>query len=133
MTAPRVSTTLIKYDTEAEALGFHSTLAVEARSPAPLILLRWCSAPATRRLRLGTAGIVLPWHNPVLMSEQTAMLDLSYAGRLDPGNNEVAGFNRLRVRFAVVMPCRLALGHLFDLYLPSPIVLLHYTFLGNQP
>jgi alkanesulfonate monooxygenase SsuD/methylene tetrahydromethanopterin reductase-like flavin-dependent oxidoreductase (luciferase family) len=36
-------------------------------------------------LRLGSAVIVLPWHNPVLMAEQAATLDLISGGRLDFG------------------------------------------------
>jgi alkanesulfonate monooxygenase SsuD/methylene tetrahydromethanopterin reductase-like flavin-dependent oxidoreductase (luciferase family) len=35
--------------------------------------------------RLGTAVLVLPWHNPVLLAEQAAMLDLMSGGRLDFG------------------------------------------------
>jgi alkanesulfonate monooxygenase SsuD/methylene tetrahydromethanopterin reductase-like flavin-dependent oxidoreductase (luciferase family) len=47
---------------------------------------------------LGTAVIVLPWHNPVLLAEQAATLDLLSGGRLDFGvgkgyrYNEFAGF-----------------------------------------
>jgi alkanesulfonate monooxygenase SsuD/methylene tetrahydromethanopterin reductase-like flavin-dependent oxidoreductase (luciferase family) len=36
-------------------------------------------------LRLGTAVIVLPWHNPVLLAEQAATLDLLSGGRFDFG------------------------------------------------
>jgi alkanesulfonate monooxygenase SsuD/methylene tetrahydromethanopterin reductase-like flavin-dependent oxidoreductase (luciferase family) len=36
-------------------------------------------------LRLGTAVIVLPWHNPVLLAEQAATIDLLSGGRLDFG------------------------------------------------
>ena len=39
----------------------------------------------TTTLRLGTAVIVLPWHNPVLLAEQAATLDLMSGGRLDFG------------------------------------------------
>jgi alkanesulfonate monooxygenase SsuD/methylene tetrahydromethanopterin reductase-like flavin-dependent oxidoreductase (luciferase family) len=52
----------------------------------------------TTTLRLGTAVIVLPWHNPVLLAEQAATLDLISGGRLDFGigkgyrHNEFAGF-----------------------------------------
>ena len=52
----------------------------------------------TRWLRLGTAVLVLPWHNPVLLAEQAATLDLLSGGRLDFGigkgyrYNEFAGF-----------------------------------------
>jgi alkanesulfonate monooxygenase SsuD/methylene tetrahydromethanopterin reductase-like flavin-dependent oxidoreductase (luciferase family) len=59
--------------------------------------LTWLGA-RTRWLRLGTAVLVLPWHNPVLLAEQTATLDLLSGGRLDFGigkgyrYNEFAGF-----------------------------------------
>ena len=42
-------------------------------------------AGRTRRLRLGTAVVVLPWHNPVLLAEQVATLDLLSNGRFDFG------------------------------------------------
>jgi alkanesulfonate monooxygenase SsuD/methylene tetrahydromethanopterin reductase-like flavin-dependent oxidoreductase (luciferase family) len=93
----------IEYNIEAEALGFHSTFVVEhhftgyGQVSATLNLLTWLGA-RTRWLRLGTAVIVLPWHNPVLLAEQAATLDLLSAGRLDFGvgkgyrYNEFAGF-----------------------------------------
>ena len=52
----------------------------------------------TTTLRLGTAVMVLPWHNPVLLAEQAATLDLISGGRLDFGvgkgyrHNEFKGF-----------------------------------------
>jgi alkanesulfonate monooxygenase SsuD/methylene tetrahydromethanopterin reductase-like flavin-dependent oxidoreductase (luciferase family) len=93
----------IEYNVEAEALGFHSTFVVEhhftgyGQVSATINLLTWLGA-RTRRLRLGTAVIVLPWHNPVLLAEQAATLDLLSGGRLDFGickgyrYNEFAGF-----------------------------------------
>src|SRR5213076_1205085 len=92
----------IEYNIEAEALGFHSTFVVEhhftgyGQVSATLNLLTWLGA-RTRSLRLGTAVIVLPWHNPVLLAEQAATLDLLSGGRLDFGigkgyrYNEFAG------------------------------------------
>jgi alkanesulfonate monooxygenase SsuD/methylene tetrahydromethanopterin reductase-like flavin-dependent oxidoreductase (luciferase family) len=93
----------IEYNVEAEALGFHSTFVVEhhftgyGQVSATINLLTWLGA-RTRTLRLGTAVIVLPWHNPVLLAEQAATLDLLSGGRLDFGvgkgyrYNEFAGF-----------------------------------------
>ena len=94
----------IDYNVEAEALGFHGTFVVEhhftgfGQVSATLNLLTWLGA-RTQRLRLGTAVIVLPWHNPVLLAEQAATLDLLSGGRLDFGigkgyrYNEFAGFD----------------------------------------
>jgi alkanesulfonate monooxygenase SsuD/methylene tetrahydromethanopterin reductase-like flavin-dependent oxidoreductase (luciferase family) len=93
----------IDNNVEAEALGYHSTFLVEhhftgfGQVSASLNLLTWLGA-RTRHLRLGTAVLVLPWHNPVLLAEQAATLDLLSAGRLDFGigkgyrYNEFAGF-----------------------------------------
>ncbi len=75
---------------EAEALGFHASFLVEHhfsgwnQVSATLTLLT-SLAMQTTTLRLGTAVLVLPWHNPVLLAEQTATLDLLSHGRLDLG------------------------------------------------
>jgi alkanesulfonate monooxygenase SsuD/methylene tetrahydromethanopterin reductase-like flavin-dependent oxidoreductase (luciferase family) len=80
----------VDYNVEAEALGFHSTFLVEhhftgfGQVSATLNLLTWVAAK-TRTLRVGTAVIVLPWHNPVLLAEQAATVDLLSGGRLDFG------------------------------------------------
>jgi alkanesulfonate monooxygenase SsuD/methylene tetrahydromethanopterin reductase-like flavin-dependent oxidoreductase (luciferase family) len=93
----------IDNNVEAEALGYYSTFLVEhhftgfGQVSASLNLLTWLGA-RTRHLRLGTAVLVLPWHNPVLLAEQAATLDLLSGGRLDFGIgkgyrwNEFAGF-----------------------------------------
>lgn len=75
---------------EAEALGFHSSFLVEhhftgmGQVSATLTLQQWVAA-RTSTLRLGTAVLVLPWHNPVLLAEQVATVDLLSGGRLDLG------------------------------------------------
>ena len=93
----------VEYNIEAEALGYHSTFLVEhhftgfGQVSASLALLTWVAAK-TKTLRLGTAVLVLPWHNPVLIAEQAATIDLLSGGRLDFGvgkgyrHNEFAGF-----------------------------------------
>jgi alkanesulfonate monooxygenase SsuD/methylene tetrahydromethanopterin reductase-like flavin-dependent oxidoreductase (luciferase family) len=94
----------LDFNVEAEALGFHSSFLVEHhftgwnQVSATLMLLA-CLAMRTTRLRLGTAVIVLPWHNPVLLAEQAATLDLVSGGRLDLGigrgyrHSEFTGFH----------------------------------------
>jgi alkanesulfonate monooxygenase SsuD/methylene tetrahydromethanopterin reductase-like flavin-dependent oxidoreductase (luciferase family) len=93
----------VEYNVEAESLGFASTFAVEhhftgfGQVSASLNLLTWVAARTTT-LRLGTAVIVLPWHNPVLLAEQAATIDLMSDGRLEFGvgkgyrHNEFASF-----------------------------------------
>ena len=58
----------------------------------------------TTTLRLGSAVMVLPWHNPVLLAEQAATLDLISGGRFDFGigkgyrHSEFKGFRSRRTR-----------------------------------
>jgi len=80
----------LEFNIEAEALGFHSSFSVEhhfsgwQQASATLMLLM-ALGQRTSSLRLGTAVIVLPWHNPVLLAEQVATLDLLSNGRFDFG------------------------------------------------
>ena len=80
----------LDFNIEAEALGFTSSFSVEHhfsgwnQSSATLMLLM-ALAMRTSTLRVGTAVLVLPWHNPVLLAEQAATLDLLSNGRFDFG------------------------------------------------
>jgi alkanesulfonate monooxygenase SsuD/methylene tetrahydromethanopterin reductase-like flavin-dependent oxidoreductase (luciferase family) len=78
------------YAVEAEALGYRSSFLVEHHftgwnQVSTTLMLQSCLAMRTTTLRLGTAVIVLPWHNPVLLAEQAATLDVISGGRLDFG------------------------------------------------
>ena len=93
----------IDYVVEAEELGFESVFLVEhhftgfGQVSASLNLLSFLAAK-TQRMRLGTAVTVLPWHNPALLVEQAATVDVLSGGRLDLGvgrgyrYNEFHGF-----------------------------------------
>ncbi len=80
----------LDFNVEAEALGFHSSFSVEHHftgwnQVSATLMLLMALAMRTKTLRLGTAVIVLPWHNPVLLAEQAATLDLVSDGRFDFG------------------------------------------------
>jgi alkanesulfonate monooxygenase SsuD/methylene tetrahydromethanopterin reductase-like flavin-dependent oxidoreductase (luciferase family) len=80
----------IEYVVEADKLGFRHLFLVEhhftghGQVSSSMTLLAYLAAK-TRHIRLGTAVVVLPWHNPVLIAEQAATLDLLTGGRLDFG------------------------------------------------
>ena len=80
----------VEFNVEAEALGYRSTFVVEhhftgfGQVSASLTLLAWVAA-RTSTIRVGTAVMVLPWHNPVLLAEQAATVDLMSGGRLEFG------------------------------------------------
>jgi alkanesulfonate monooxygenase SsuD/methylene tetrahydromethanopterin reductase-like flavin-dependent oxidoreductase (luciferase family) len=80
----------VEFNVEAEALGFASTFLVEHHfsgfnQVAATLMLQTLVASRTSTLRLGTGVMVLPWHNPVLLAEQAATLDVLSDGRLDFG------------------------------------------------
>lgn len=75
----------------AEELGFHSAWLAEAHFhpsfsavPAPLVLLA-AIAGKTKRLRLGTAGVLVPLHHPLRIAEDAATMDVLSDGRLELG------------------------------------------------
>jgi alkanesulfonate monooxygenase SsuD/methylene tetrahydromethanopterin reductase-like flavin-dependent oxidoreductase (luciferase family) len=76
----------LELGTLAEPLGFDSIFALEhhftgyAMSPSPTQLLSYF-AGRTSRILLGTAVIVLPWHDPIRVAEEIALLDVLCGGR----------------------------------------------------
>lgn len=80
----------LDFNVEAEALGFRSSFLVEHHftgwnQVSATLMLLTALAMRTKTLRLGSAVMVLPWHNPVLLAEQAATLDLVSGGRFDFG------------------------------------------------
>jgi len=83
-------TDFVEYVKSADQLGFESAFMVEhhftgyGQLSASLNLLSYLAA-CTKRIRLGTAVVVLPWHNPALLAEQVATLDVLSGGRVEFG------------------------------------------------
>ena len=74
----------------ADELGFtrywvaehHNMPAVAATNPPVLIAIL---AAATGRIRLGSGGVMLPNHAPLVIAEQFALLEAAYPDRIDLG------------------------------------------------
>jgi len=75
---------------KAEALGFDGVWLAEHHfqwygiATDLMVIAGWVAA-RTSRVRIGTAIVVLPFHNPIRLAEQVATIDLMSGGRLDLG------------------------------------------------
>jgi luciferase family oxidoreductase group 1 len=80
----------------ADELGYHrywvaehhNMPAVAATNPPVLIGLL---AGATKRIRVGSGGVMLPNHAPLVVAEQFALLEAAYPGRIDLGIGRAPG------------------------------------------
>ena len=74
----------------AEELGFDSVWVAEHHSsrygifPSLMPILTYMAA-RTKKIRIGAGVSVLPFHNPIRLAEEAAMLDVMSKGRLDFG------------------------------------------------
>ncbi|GAB2969135.1 LLM class flavin-dependent oxidoreductase [Nocardioides montaniterrae] len=80
----------------ADRLGFerywvaehHNMPAVAATNPPVMISL---IAARTDRIRVGSGGVMLPNHAPLVVAEQFALLEAAYPGRIDLGIGRAPG------------------------------------------
>lgn len=66
----------------------HNMPAVAATNPPVLIAM---IAGATQRIRVGSGGVMLPNHAPLVVAEQFALLEAAYPGRIDLGLGRAPG------------------------------------------
>ncbi len=66
----------------------HNMAAVAATNPPVLIAML---AAATTRIRVGSGGVMLPNHAPLVVAEQFALLEAAYPGRIDLGIGRAPG------------------------------------------
>jgi luciferase family oxidoreductase group 1 len=121
-TAALADTTLLAR--RAEALGYtrfwvaehHNMPLVASTTPAVLIAHL---AAATSTIRVGSGGVMLPNHAPLVVAEQFAMLEALHPGRVDLGIGRAPGTDP--VTAAALRPAPATLGaeefphHLIDL------------------
>lgn len=94
----------------AERLGYHRFWVAEHHavpgiaSGAPPVLLGALGAH-TSTIRIGSGGVMLPHHQPLVVAEQFLMLDALYPDRIDLGLGRTLGFTA---------PVRRALRHDLD-------------------
>jgi len=97
----------VRFAAEAERLGYHRFWVAEhhgvpgVAGSAPAVLAA-AVASATERIRVGTGGVMLPNHRPLVVAEQFGVLESLHPGRIDLGIGRSLGFT------AAV---RRALGH----------------------
>ncbi|MEV7320108.1 MsnO8 family LLM class oxidoreductase [Streptomyces sp. NPDC093970] len=82
---------------EVEALGYHRFWVSEhhgvpgVAGSAPTVLAAAVAA-ATRTVRVGTGGVMLPNHRPLVVAEQFGVLESLFPGRIDMGLGRSVGF-----------------------------------------
>lgn len=81
----------------ADTLGFHRFWTAEhhavpgiASGSPPLLIA--AAAVRTGRIRLGSGGVMLTNHRPLIVAEQFAMLEAMHPGRIDVGVGRSLGF-----------------------------------------
>ncbi|MBL8286618.1 MAG: LLM class flavin-dependent oxidoreductase [Rubrivivax sp.] len=86
-----------------EALGYHRYWLAEhhnmdgVASSATAVLVGQVAA-ATRTIRVGSGGVMLPNHAPLVVAEQFGTLATLYPGRIDLGLGRAPGTDRLTMR-----------------------------------
>ncbi|MFI9820414.1 LLM class flavin-dependent oxidoreductase [Streptomyces sp. NPDC052013] len=82
---------------EVERLGYHRFWVSEhhgvpgVAGSAPTVLAA-AVAGATRSIRVGTGGVMLPNHRPLVVAEQFGVLESLFPGRIDMGLGRSVGF-----------------------------------------
>ncbi|WP_128801209.1 MULTISPECIES: LLM class flavin-dependent oxidoreductase [unclassified Streptomyces] len=82
---------------ELETLGYHRVWVSEhhgvpgVAGSAPTVLAA-AVAGATRTIRVGTGGVMLPNHQPLVVAEQFGVLESLFPGRIDMGLGRSVGF-----------------------------------------
>jgi luciferase family oxidoreductase group 1 len=96
-THPEALRDTVLFARELERLGYHRFWVSEhhgvpgVAGSAPTVLAA-AVAGATRTIRVGTGGVMLPNHRPLVVAEQFGVLESLYPGRIDMGLGRSVGF-----------------------------------------
>ncbi len=94
---PEALRATVAFARQAEDLGYHRFWVSEHHAvpgvagSAPTVLASAVAA-ATRRIRVGTGGVMLPNHRPIVVAEQFGVLESLFPGRIDMGLGRSLGF-----------------------------------------
>jgi luciferase family oxidoreductase group 1 len=118
---------------EVERLGYqrfwvaeHHAIAAVASS-APAVLIEHV-ASATTTMRVGSGGVMLPNHAPLVIAEQFATLEALHPGRIDLGLGRAPGTDRVTAR-ALRRSADLGADHFPD----DVVELIRYLLPTDQP
>lgn len=95
--APEALRDTVRLAGRLEALGYHRFWVSEHHSvpgvagSAPTVLAAAVAA-ATSTIRVGTGGVMLPNHRPLVVAEQFGVLESLFPGRIDMGIGRSVGF-----------------------------------------
>lgn len=87
----------VQFAQQAEELGYHRFWVAEHHGvpgiagSAPTVLAAAVAA-ATTHIRVGTGGVMLPNHQPLVVAEQFGVLESLHPGRIDMGLGRSVGF-----------------------------------------
>ncbi|MFC1437354.1 MsnO8 family LLM class oxidoreductase [Streptacidiphilus sp. N1-10] len=87
----------VRFGQQIEELGYHRFWVSEHHSvpgiagSAPTVLAAAVAA-ATSTIRVGTGGVMLPNHRPLVVAEQFGVLESLFPGRIDMGLGRSVGF-----------------------------------------
>lgn len=124
------STELVK---AAERLGYHRHWVAEHHnmvgiaSSAPAVLIAHLAAN-TERIRIGSGGVMLPNHQPLVVAEQFGMLESLNPGRIDLGIGRAPGTDQV-----TAAALRRGVDPLSDEDLPRQLGELLGFFTGDWP
>ncbi len=114
----------------AEAAGYHRYWVAEHHGMPGIVggasaVVLAHVGHATRTIRIGAGGIMLPNHNPLVIAEQFGTLDALFPGRIDLGLGRAPGADQ-----RIARALRKDLGRAADDF-PSDVVELQAQFAGD--